>query len=198
MTGRQDQNTGTRQVREGHRFDVDRLEAWLHAHADGFQGPLDVSQFKGGQSNPTYLLQAASGSYVLRRKPPGQLLKSAHAVDREFRVISALHASGFPVPRPYTLCEDAEIIGTMFYVMEFVDGRIFWELDLPGMEPAEREAIYDNVNETIARLHTIRETISNARFRAGRGNIAHRRPLRLPPWTSSLSGFRAIFRAMIR
>ena len=155
MTGRQDQNTGTRQVRDGHRFDVDRLESWLHTHVDGFQGPLDVSQFKGGQSNPTYLLQAASGSYVLRRKPPGQLLKSAHAVDREFRVISALHASGFPVPRPYILCEDAEIIGTMFYVMEFVDGRIFWELDLPGMEPAEREAIYDNVNETIARLHTI-------------------------------------------
>ena len=155
MTGRQDQNTGTRQVRDGHRFDVDRLETWLRAHVDGFQGPLDVSQFKGGQSNPTYLLQAASGSYVLRRKPPGQLLKSAHAVDREFRVISALHASGFPVPRPYVLCEDAEIIGTMFYVMEFVDGRIFWELDLPGMEPTEREAIYDHVNETIARLHTI-------------------------------------------
>ena len=155
MTGRQDQNTGTRQVRDGHRFDADRLETWLHAHVDGFQGPLDVSQFKGGQSNPTYLLQAASGSYVLRRKPPGQLLKSAHAVDREYRVISALHASGFPVPRPYILCEDAEIIGTMFYVMEFVDGRIFWELDLPGMEPAEREAIYDNVNETIARLHTV-------------------------------------------
>lgn len=154
MSGRQAQNTGTREVRDGHRFDVDRLEAWLNAHVDGFQGPLAVSQFKGGQSNPTYLLRAASGNYVLRRKPPGQLLKSAHAVDREFRVISALHASGFPVPRPYILCEDAGIIGTMFYVMEFVDGRIFWELDLPGMEPDERSAIYDNVNETLARLHT--------------------------------------------
>ena len=154
MSGRQEQNTGTRQVADGHRFDVGRLEAWLGDHVDGFQGPLAVSQFKGGQSNPTYLLQAASGHYVLRRKPPGELLKSAHAVDREFRVISALHANGFPVPRPYVLCEDAEIIGTMFYVMEFVGGRIFWELDLPGMQPDERGAIYDNVNDTIARLHT--------------------------------------------
>ena len=154
MSGRQELNTGTRQVRDGHRFDVGRLETWLDAHVDGFLGPLAVSQFKGGQSNPTYLLRAASGNYVLRRKPPGQLLKSAHAVDREFRVISALHASGFPVPRPYVLCEDAGIIGTIFYVMEFVEGRIFWELDLPGMEPDERSAIYDNVNATIARLHT--------------------------------------------
>ena len=153
MSGRQEQNTGTREVRDAHRFDESRLEAYLASHVESFRGPLVVSQFKGGQSNPTYLLRAESASYVLRRKPPGELLKSAHAVDREFRVISALYASGFPVPRPYVLCEDDEIIGTMFYVMEFVEGRIFWELDLPGMDPDDRAAIYDNVNATLARLH---------------------------------------------
>jgi len=153
MTARQELNTGTTDVREHHRFDEQRLADYLLSHLSGFQGPLAVREFKGGQSNPTYLLQTPSASYVLRRKPPGKLLKSAHAVDREFRVISALYASGFPVPRPYLLCDDPEIIGTTFYVMEHVAGRIFWELDLPGLEPAERRAIYDNVNDTIARLH---------------------------------------------
>jgi aminoglycoside phosphotransferase (APT) family kinase protein len=153
MSGRQDKNTGTRDVAEAHRFDEKRLEAYLAEHIDGFQGPLTVVQFKGGQSNPTYLLRAASGHYVLRRKPPGKLLKSAHAVDREFRVISALHATGFPVPRPYLLCEDDAVIGTSFFVMEFVEGRILWELDLPGMDPDERAAIYDDVNLTLAKLH---------------------------------------------
>lgn len=153
MSGRQDKNTGTRDVAEAHRFDEKRLEAYLGEHIQGFQGPLTVVQFKGGQSNPTYLLRAASGQYVLRRKPPGKLLKSAHAVDREFRVISALHASGFPVPRPYLLCEDDEVVGTSFFVMEFVEGRILWELDLPGMDPDERAAIYDDVNLTLATLH---------------------------------------------
>ena len=153
MSSRQDQNTGTQDVREAHRFDERRLEAYLSSHVESFRGPLTVTEFKGGQSNPTYRLAAASGNYVLRRKPPGKLLKSAHAVDREFRVISALHTSGFPVPRPYVLCEDEEIIGTAFYVMECVEGRIFWELDLPGLDRDERSAIYDNVNETIARLH---------------------------------------------
>lgn len=153
MSERQNQNTGTREVREAHRFDERRLEAYLCSHGNSFCGPLKVTQFRGGQSNPTYLLEAQSGRYVLRRKPPGKLLKSAHAVDREFRVISALYAAGFPVPRPHVLCEDDAIIGTTFYVMEFVDGRIFWELDLPGLEPDERAAIYDNVNETLARLH---------------------------------------------
>lgn len=153
MSSRQDQNTGTQDVRDAHRFDERRLEAYLSSRVDSFRGPLTVTEFKGGQSNPTYRLAAASGNYVLRRKPPGKLLKSAHAVDREFRVISALHTSGFPVPRPYILCEDEEIIGTAFYVMECVEGRIFWELDLPGLDRDERSAIYDNVNETIARLH---------------------------------------------
>ena len=153
MVDRQAQNTGTREVREPHRFDVARLEDYMASHVESFRGPLRVSQFKGGQSNPTYLLEAESGKYVLRRKPPGKLLASAHAVDREFRVISALYAADFPVPRPYLLCKDDEIIGTMFFIMEYVDGRIFWELDLPDLDSSERAALYDNVNETIARLH---------------------------------------------
>lgn len=153
MSSRQDQNTGIQDVREAHRFDERRLEAYLSAHVEDFKGPITVAEFKGGQSNPTYRIAAASGNYVLRRKPPGKLLKSAHAVDREFRVISALYAAGFPVPRPYVLCEDDEIIGTAFYVMDCVEGRIFWELDLPGVGREERSAIYDNVNDTIAALH---------------------------------------------
>ncbi|MGB5624777.1 MAG: phosphotransferase family protein [Woeseiaceae bacterium] len=155
MSQRSEQNTGTRDVGEAHRFDEQRLLDYLSSHVESFCGPLSVSQFKGGQSNPTYLLDADSGRYVLRRKPPGKLLKSAHAVDREFRIISALYATGFPVPRPLVLCEDDQIIGTTFFVMEFVEGRIFWDLDLPGLDPAERAAIYDNVNETIARLHNL-------------------------------------------
>ena len=153
MSTRQEQNSGTTEVREALRFDVDRLREWLHSHVEHFEGDLDVRQFKGGQSNPTYLLDAPSGRYVLRRKPPGKLLASAHAVDREFRVISALYAADFPVPRPLALCEDDEVIGTMFYVMEFVDGRIVWDLDLPDSDPAERAAIYDDLNATIAKLH---------------------------------------------
>ena len=155
MSRRAEQNTGTREVREAHRFDEQQLLDYLGSHIEEFSGPLSVSQFKGGQSNPTYKLTAASGQYVLRRKPPGKLLKSAHAVDREFRAISALYAAGFPVPRPLLLCEDDAVIGTTFFVMEFVEGRIFWDLDLPGLEVDERAAIYDNVNETIARLHNI-------------------------------------------
>ena len=125
----------------------------MTSHVEGFSGPLEVQQFRGGQSNPTYRLQAGSGRYVLRRKPPGKLLKSAHAVDREFRIISALYGADFPVPRPYVLCKDDAVIGTMFYVMECVEGRIFWELDLPACEPDERAAIYDSANATLARLH---------------------------------------------
>lgn len=153
MSRRQQQNSGTRKVREALRFDVDRLAEYMQSHVESFHGPLQVEQFRGGQSNPTYLLGAESGQYVLRRKPPGKLLKSAHAVDREFRVISALYAADFPVPRPYVLCEDDAVIGTAFYIMEFVDGRIFWDLEIPESDPGERAAIYDSVNVTIARLH---------------------------------------------
>jgi aminoglycoside phosphotransferase (APT) family kinase protein len=152
---RQAQFSGTRDVRDIHRFDVQRLERYLAGRIGGFRGPLSVRQFRGGQSNPTYLLEAPSGRYVLRRKPPGKLLKSAHAVDREYRVITALHDTGFPVPGTKFLCEDDAIIGTVFYVMDFVEGRIFWNLDLPDLDAGERSAIYDDVNRTIARLHTI-------------------------------------------
>lgn len=154
MSDRQEQNSGTREVREAHRFDVGMLEDYMASHVESFRGPLAVSEFKGGQSNPTYLLEAGSGNYVLRRKPPGKLLKSAHAVDREYRVISALYAADFPVPRPCVLCKDDEVIGTMFYIMEYVDGRIFWALDLPGMAPDARKALYDDVNRTLAQLHS--------------------------------------------
>ena len=152
---RQEQFSGTRQVRDVHRFEVPRLERYLVSRMAGFRGPLSVRQFKGGQSNPTYLLDASSGRYVLRRKPPGKLLKSAHAVDREYRVISALYDVGFPVPKPWLLCEDESVVGTVFYVMDYVEGRIFWNLHLPDADRQERAAIYDDVNRTIARLHTI-------------------------------------------
>ncbi len=153
VKSRQEQNSGTREIREAHRFDEGLLEEYMASHVEGFRGPIQISQFKGGQSNPTYLVDAKSGKYVLRRKPPGTLLKSAHAVDREFRIISALYGADFPVPRPYALCEDDVVIGTMFFIMEYVEGRIFWDLDLPNASPAGREALYDNVNETIAKLH---------------------------------------------
>jgi len=155
MTSRQAQFSGTRPVREGLELDEWRLADYLASRVDGFRGPLGISQFKGGQSNPTYLLETPAGRYVLRRKPPGKLLKSAHAVEREYRVITALHGAGFPVPRPYLLCEDDEVAGTTFFLMDYVDGRIFWELDLPGLGPDERGAIYDDMNRVIADLHTL-------------------------------------------
>ena len=149
------QNRGSGEVREAHRFDVGRLEAWMRAEVEGFAGPLEVEQFKGGQSNPTYKLITAGRSYVLRRKPPGKLLPGAHAVDREYRVISALAAQGFPVARAYGLCLDEAVIGTPFYVMEMVEGRIFWDAALPEVPREERPAYFDAMNATIAQLHLI-------------------------------------------
>ena len=153
MSSRQEQFSGTRDVLDAHQFDPATLQEYMLSHVEEFSGPLTVRQFRGGQSNPTYLLESPSGKYVMRRKPPGQLLPSAHAVDREFRVISALYAADFPVPRPYVLCTNEEIVGTMFFIMEYVEGRIFWELDLPGCGPDERNAIYKQANQTIADLH---------------------------------------------
>jgi aminoglycoside phosphotransferase (APT) family kinase protein len=150
---RQEAFTGTKDVATPLRFDPARLDSWLATHVPGFSGPLAARQFKGGQSNPTYLLNTPSRHYVLRRKPPGKLLPSAHAVDREFRVISALHRQNFPVPEPVIYCDDADVVGTRFFVMGYVEGRIFWEPHLPGSHPAERAAIYDAANATIARLH---------------------------------------------
>jgi aminoglycoside phosphotransferase (APT) family kinase protein len=148
------QNSGTVEVREAHRFDVDRLRQWMLREVEGFEGPLAVEQFRGGQSNPTYKLVTPSRAYVLRRKPPGKLLPGAHAVDREYRVISALAAQGFPVARAFGLCLDESVIGTAFYVMEMVEGRIFWEADFPQVPREERPLYFDAMNSTIARLHS--------------------------------------------
>ena len=148
-------NSGTGEVRMAHRFDVSRLEHWMTREVQGFAGPLRVEQFKGGQSNPTYKLITPGRSYVLRRKPPGKLLPGAHAVDREYRVITALGAQGFPVAKTYGLCLDEEVIGTAFYVMEMVEGRIFWDAAFPEVEAAERPAYFDAMNATIARLHLV-------------------------------------------
>jgi aminoglycoside phosphotransferase (APT) family kinase protein len=152
---RQERFSGTQDVREQHRFDVKRLERYLAERIDRFTTPLEVRQFKGGQSNPTYQLITPDRKYVLRRKPPGKLLPSAHAVDREFRIISALYPTGFPVAEPYVLCTDESIIGTIFYVMDCVEGRIYWGPMLPNQTPAQRHAIYDAMNETFARLHNL-------------------------------------------
>lgn len=145
--------SGTREVDPRHALDEATLDAWLSENVGGYQGPLTLRQFKGGQSNPTYELSTPGKTYVLRRKPPGVLLPSAHAVDREFRVISALHAQGFPVARPHALCTDDAVIGSMFYVMDKVEGRVFWDLKLPGLDPAERRAIYEAQTDTLAALH---------------------------------------------
>ncbi|KPF83085.1 aminoglycoside phosphotransferase [Brevundimonas sp. AAP58] len=145
--------SGTREVDPRYRLDEAALDAWMAAHVAGYAGPLMVRQFKGGQSNPTYELTTPTAAYVLRRKPPGTLLPSAHAVDREFTVISALHAQGFPVARPHALCTDDGVIGSMFYVMDKVEGRVLWDLKLPGMTPDQRRAIYDAQVDTLAALH---------------------------------------------
>jgi aminoglycoside phosphotransferase (APT) family kinase protein len=134
---------------------LDRLEPWLRAKVEGFAGPLEVRRFKGGQSNPTFELETPRRSYVLRRKPEGKLLPSAHAVEREHRVIAALHPTGFPVARPYALCEDPAVIGTAFYVMEKVEGRILWDGRLPELSRDDRGAVVRAEIETLARLHTI-------------------------------------------
>jgi aminoglycoside phosphotransferase (APT) family kinase protein len=150
---RQQAFSGTKEASPALRLDAARLETYLAAQVAGFAGPLTIRQFKGGQSNPTYLLETPSRCYVLRRKPPGRLLPSAHAVDREYRVIRALHAQGFPVAEPLFYCDDVSIAGTAFYLMSFVDGRVFWEPQMADSNPAERAAVYDAMNETIARLH---------------------------------------------
>lgn len=152
MTGALERQ-GTRAVPSRHRFDEEALSRWLAAHLSGFEAPLAVRQFEGGQSNPTFHLAAASGEYVLRKKPPGMLLPSAHAVDREYRVLLALAGSGVPVPVARTYCDDAAIIGTPFYLMDYQPGRIFTDPLLPGVPAPERTALYDAMNDTLARLH---------------------------------------------
>ena len=151
----QDENAGTTAVREGFRFDEGSLTRWMEAHVDRYAGPLTVEQFKGGQSNPTYRLVTPQRSYVLRRKPPGDVLKGAHAVDREATVLTALAKADFPVAHVYGLCTDDSVIGSWFYVMDMVEGRIFWDASFPEVPTQERAAYFDAMNAAIARLHTI-------------------------------------------
>lgn len=144
---------GVKPVEARHQLDEAALDAWLKANVEGYAGPLTINQFKGGQSNPTYQIVTPSRKYVLRKKPGGKLLPSAHAVDREFRVMSALYPTGFPVARQYALCTDDSVLGAMFYVMEMVEGRILWNGALPEMTKQDRRATYENKIATLARLH---------------------------------------------
>ncbi len=148
---------GTKPVADRQKFDVAALERYLAQHVEGFEGPLAIEQFKGGQSNPTFKLVTPGKAYVMRAKPgpAAKLLPSAHAIDREYRVMHALAATDVPVARMYALCEDESVIGRAFYVMEFVDGRVLWEQSLPGMTPDERRAIYVEMNRVISTLHRV-------------------------------------------
>jgi len=152
-----DQNVGTVPVPERHRFDVGALEAWMRAHVEDYAGPLTVEQFKGGQSNPTFRLSTPSRRYVMRAKPGpvAKLLPSAHAVEREYRVLQALAGTDVPVARVYGLCEDESVIGRAFYIMDCVEGRVLWDQSLPGLSNAERDATYDEMNRVIAALHNV-------------------------------------------
>lgn len=161
-------------------FDVGPLQDYLGRHIDGFSGNLRVEQFAGGQSNPTYKLTAGRSQYVLRRKPPGQLLPSAHAVDREYRVITALARAGIPVARSRMLCMDESVIGTAFYIMDFVDGRVFWDQSLPDMAKLERAAIYDEMNRVIAALHQVDYRVIGLRDYGRPGNYFARQ---IDRWT---------------
>jgi len=156
MAARGAEFIGTMAVQDKHRFDVVALERFMAANVAGFRAPLAVEQFRGGQSNPTYRLSDGGGrGYVLRRKPPGKLLPSAHAVDREFRVIAALNKTDVPTPRAYALCEDDRVVGTAFYIMEYCDGRVLWDPLLPEVPREGRLAIYRAKFEVLARLHAV-------------------------------------------
>ena len=157
MSQQFDQFVGTRPVSEAHAFDTAALERWLTAHVEGFAGPLTVEMFKGGQSNPTYKLLTPGRTYVMRAKPGpvAKLLPSAHAIEREFAVMRGLHGTDVPVARMDALCEDESVIGRAFYIMEFVEGRVLWDQSLPGMTPAQRGEIYDELNRVIAALHKV-------------------------------------------
>jgi len=157
----------------------------MEANVEGFRGPMDVSQFKGGQSNPTYRIDSGTGAYVLRRKPPGQLLPGAHAVDREYRVIAALGRENFPVPKVHGLCDDESVIGTPFYVMDMVEGRIFWEARLPGLSPEARAAAFDSMNATIARLHSFDPPVIGLGDYGKPGNFVERQVAR---WSKQYAG----------
>ena len=153
----QDQFTGTREATGSQALNVAALGQWLREHLPEFEGPLEVALFKGGQSNPTYRLTTPKRTYVMRAKPGpvAQLLPSAHAIEREFAVMSGLAGTAVPVPRMLCLCEDESVIGRAFYLMEFMQGRVLWDQSLPGMAPDQRGAIYDEMNRVLAALHTV-------------------------------------------
>ena len=155
MDFKENQNTGTMDIIEKHRFDEGALADFMEENVDQFEGPLSIEEFKGGQSNPTYLIKSNSQSYVLRKKPPGKLLKSAHAVEREYRVITALRNTEVPVPKTYALCEDTKVIGTAFYLMEFKDGRVFWDPTMANSSAEEALGVYSSMNHTLAKLHSV-------------------------------------------
>jgi aminoglycoside phosphotransferase (APT) family kinase protein len=150
-----DENIGTMPVLERHVFDISTLEDYMNSNIEGFKGPITVEEFKGGQSNPTYKVSSPNQAYVLRRKPPGKLLKSAHAVDREYKVITALNETDVPVPKSYALCEDEDIIGTPFYIMEFKDGRVLWDPAMENSDFEEAKGVYLSMNASIAKLHSV-------------------------------------------
>ena len=147
--------SGTVELEGAEKLDEGNLTAWMQANVEGYEGPLDVRKFAGGQSNPTYKITAKSGNYVLRRKPLGKLLPSAHAVDREFKVISGLYPTGYPVARPFGLCQDDSVLGSWFYVMSMVDGRTIWDGSMPGSNPEERRGVYNAMIDTLAALHNV-------------------------------------------
>ena len=170
----------TRPVAAQHAFDRAALAAYLRSQGRAFSGELQVAQFAGGQSNPTYLVTAGADQYVLRRKPPGTLLPSAHAVDREYKIMRALADSGVPVPKVFALCEDPAIIGTAFFLMEYVQGRVFWDATLPGVAPPERAALYDELNRVIAALHAVDYTAVGL---ADYGRAGNYLPRQIDRWT---------------
>lgn len=144
---------GTIEVPEADKLDLDALTAWFEANVDGYEGPISYTKFKGGQSNPTYKIDTPGAKYVLRRQPFGKLLPSAHAVDREYKAMTGLYPTGFPVPQTYGLCEDPDVLGSKFFVMSMADGRSLWNGALPGMEPDQRREIYHSLIDTMADLH---------------------------------------------
>jgi aminoglycoside phosphotransferase (APT) family kinase protein len=171
---------GLRETPAQHTFDTDRLSAWMRGHIAGFAGPIEVQQFAGGQSNPTYLVESPGRRYVLRRKPPGKLLPSAHAVEREFRVLAALKDSNVPVAPVHALCEDPEVIGSAFYVMDYIEGRIFWDALLPEVAAPDRRAVYNEMIRVQAALHSVDyESVGLADF-GKPGNYVERQVAR---WT---------------
>lgn len=175
-------NTGIIPVRAGFGFDLPVLEGWMRENVKGFEGPCEVFQFKGGQSNPTYKIEAASGSYVLRRKPPGQLAKGAHAVDREARILTALGKQGYPVAEVYGLCTDDSVIGSWFFVMDMVEGRIFWDATLPEVPAPQRLAYFSEMNRVLAQLHSIDPEAAGLGDYGRRGNYIERQ---IAHWTKS-------------